>query len=290
MGDLNRSRAALLAATCIFGTIGVVRHYLPVPSGFLAMARGLLGAAFLLLLLRVRGRTLSGQAVRGELWKLLLSGAMIGVNWILLFESYRYTTVAVATLCYYMAPVFILLAAPFLLRERLTLRKLVCVAVALLGMALVSGVTGVSDPPDWRGVLCGLAAAVLYAGVVLVNKYIHGVPAFDKTIVQVGTAGVLLVPYVILTEDLSAIAFTPRTVALLLTAGLLNTGVAYALYFGSIDALPAHTLALVSYLDPVVALLLSVLLLREPMTAATALGAVLILCAAAAAELPERSH
>ena len=288
--EAARARASLIASMCIWGTIGLLRRFLPVPSAFLAMTRGLLGAAFLLLYVRLRGKTLSRGAVRANLASLLLSGAMIGFNWILLFEAYRYTTVAIAELCYYMAPVFILIAAPFVLHERLTLRKALCVAAALLGMTLVSGAlrAGFSGAAEWRGILFGLAAAVLYAAVVLLNKRIRGIDAYDKTIVQIGAAGVVLIPYVLLTGELSAVTFTPRVVALLLIAGLVHTGVAYALYFGSMDALSAHTVALLGYLDPVLAVLFSALLLREPMSPLQALGAALILCAAIAAELPEK--
>ena len=290
--EVTRARLALIGSMCIWGTIGLVRRFLPVPSGFLAMARGLLGAAFLLLLVRLRGGRLSREAIRANGWRLLGSGAMIGFNWILLFEAYRYTTVAIAELCYYMAPVFILIAAPFVLRERLTLRKLLCVASALLGIALVSNLvqTGFSGVGEWRGVLFGLAAAVLYACVVLLNKQIRDIDAYDKTIVQIGVAGAVLIPYVLLAEKLSAIEFMPTVVILLLVAGLLHTGVAYALYFGSMDALPAHSLALLGYLDPVIAVLLSALLLREPMSLLQALGAVLVLFAAILAELPERPN
>lgn len=288
--EVAYARLALICSMCIWGTIGLLRRFLPVPSGFLAMVRGLLGAAFLLLLVRLRGEKLSRAAIRSNGWRLIVSGSMIGFNWILLFEAYRYTTVAIAELCYYMAPVFILITAPFVIHERLTLRKLLCVIAALLGIALVSDLvqTGFSGVGEWRGVLFGLAAAVLYACVVLLNKQIHDISAYDKTIVQIGVAGTVLIPYVLLTEDLSAIEFTPTVVILLLVAGLLHTGVAYALYFGSMDALSAHSLALMGYLDPVIAVLLSALLLREPMTLSQAIGAVLVLCAAVIAELPER--
>jgi len=287
--EVTRARLSLIASMCIFGTIGLVRRYLPVPSGFLAMARGLLGALFLLALVHLRGNRLDRDAIRPMLSRLLLSGAMIGFNWILLFEAYRYTTVAIATLCYYMAPVFILITVPFVLHERLTLRKALCILAALLGMALVSGVSGSAGAVDWRGILCGLGAAVLYACVVIVNKFIRYVPAYDKTIVQIGTAGAVLIPYVIVVEGLSEVRFTPTVVLMLLLAGLVHTGCAYALYFGSIDALSAQTLALLSYLDPVIAILLSALVLRERMTGAQAIGAILILCAAVVAVLPERS-
>ncbi|MCR5824983.1 MAG: DMT family transporter [Oscillospiraceae bacterium] len=286
---MTRARLSLIAAMCIWGTIGLVRRFLPVSSGFLAMSRGLMGAAFLLLLIRLRGNRLSAASVRANGALLALSGAMIGFNWILLFEAYRYTTVAIAELCYYMAPVFILIAAPFVLRERLTLRKLLCVAAALVGMALVSELTktGFAGVGDGRGILFGLSAAALYACVVLLNKRIHGIDALDKTVVQIACAGLVLIPYVLLTEDLSAMTLTPLSVALLLMVGLVHTGLAYALYFGSMEVLPAHTLALLGYLDPVLAILFSALLLREPMSLMQALGAVLILCAAIVAELPE---
>jgi len=287
--EVTRARLSLIASMCIFGTIGLVRRYLPVPSGFLAMARGLLGALFLLALVHLRGNRLDRDAIRPMLSRLLLSGAMIGFNWILLFEAYRYTTVAIATLCYYMAPVFILITVPFVLHERLTLRKALCILAALLGMALVSGVSGSAGAVDWRGILCGLGAAVLYACVVIVNKFIRYVPAYNKTIVQIVTAGAVLIPYVIVVEGFSEVHFTPTVVLMLLLTGLVHTGCAYALYFGSIDALSAQTLALLSYLDPVIAILLSALVLRERMTGAQAIGAILILCAAVVAELPERS-
>ncbi len=285
-----RARLSLVAAMFIFGTIGVLRRYLPVPSGFLAMTRGLIGAAVLLLLVRLRGGRLDRAAIRANLWKLCLSGALIGFNWILLFEAYRYTTVAVAELCYNMAPVFVLIAAPFVLRERLTLRQFLCVVVALFGIALVSDLAhaGFSGAAEWRGVLLGLSAAVLYASVVLLNKRIHDIGAYDKTIVQIGAAGVVLIPYVLLREDLSSVVFTPSVCVLLLVAGLVHTGLAYALYFSAVGVLPAHSLAILGYLEAVLAVLSSVLLLREPMAAAQFFGAALILCAAVTAELPEK--
>ena len=284
-----RARLALVASMCIFGTIGLLRRALPVPSGFLAMLRGLLGSLSLLLWVLLRGGRLSREAIRANLWRLMLSGILNGFNWILMFEAYRHTTIATATLCYYMAPVFTLAAAPIVLKEHLTLRKALCLAAALLGMVFVSGVarTGFSGAAEWRGAALALAAAVLYAVVVLMNKQMRGIGAYDRTIVQIGVAGAVLSPYVALTEGLASVAFTPAVVVILLVAGLIQTGLAYALYFSSVDFLPAHSLALMSYLDPVVAVLLSALVLREPMTPYDILGAVLILCAAIVAELPE---
>ena len=279
----------LTLSMVIFGTIGIFRRYIPLPSSLVAMTRGLIGMLFLLLVMVLRKRGMNRAAVRRKLGMLCLSGAAIGVNWILLFEAYNYTSVATATLCYYLAPMFVILASPLVVGERLTAKKLICVLTALLGMVFVSGVleTG-GGSSDLKGVLLGLGAAVLYASVVLMNKQLGDVPAYDRTIVQLGSSAAVLLPYVLLVEEVSIEAFTPGVIALLLVVGVVHTGIAYALYFGSLMQLKAQTAAILSYIDPVVAVLLSALVLREHMSLLSGLGAVLVLGAAVVSELPSR--
>jgi len=288
--DVNKSRWMLISSMLIFGTIGIFRKYIPLPSSVLAMARGWIGMAFLAAVLLLKRQKLNRKAIGRNFPCLLASGIMMGFNWILLFEAYRYTSVATATLCYYMAPIFVVLVSPMLLKERLSRKKLLCVGAALAGMVLVSGVTkaGFRGAEEWTGVLLGLGAAVLYAGVVLLNKFIRELNVYDKTIVQLGAAAVVLLPYTLLTEDFSQITFEPLAVGLLLVVGIVHTGIAYALYFGSLKDLPGQTVALFSYIDPVCAIILSSLLLQEAMGAAEGIGAVLVLCAALVSELPER--
>lgn len=266
-------------AMVIFSTIGIARRSIPLPSAALAMARGFIGALSLLLFKAFRREKFAWPAVRENFWKLCLSGAFVALNWILLFEAYRYTTVATATLCYYMAPVFVTLFSPVFFRERLTIRKLLCVGAALAGMVLVSGVlkTGFGGAGELMGVLCGLGAAVLYAGVTVINKTVRGVPPFDKTIVQLASAFVVILPYVLLTASGGDLALTPGAAGLVLLVGVVHTGAAFALFFGSVEHIPAQAAALLSYLDPVLAILLSAVFLREPLGAETVLGAVLVL-------------
>ena len=279
----------LTLSMVIFGTIGVFRRYIPLPSSLVAMTRGLTGMLFLLLVMVLRKCGMNRTAVRRKLGLLCLSGAAIGVNWILLFEAYNYTSVATATLCYYLAPMFVILASPLVVGERLTAKKLICVLTALLGMVFVSGVLeSGGGSSDLKGVLLGLGAAVLYASVVLMNKQLGDVPAYDRTIVQLGSSAAVLLPYVLLTEDMGALTFTPNTIGLLLVVGIVHTGIAYALYFGSLMQLKAQTAAILSYIDPVVAVLLSALVLREHMSLLSGLGAVLVLGAAVVSELPSR--
>ena len=287
---VNKHQLALMAAMTIFGTIGIFRRYIPLPSGAVALARSAIGALLLLAALLFRRQRLNGAAIRKNLPLLLLSGACLGFNWVLLFEAYKYTSVAVATLSYYMAPVFLILAAPFFFGERLTLKKGACAAVALLGMVLVSGVleTGVSNTAELRGILMGLLAAVLYATIVIINKGMHGISPLDKTVVQFGVSTAVLLPYVLLAEEVTLSLLTPTTTVLLLLVGVLHTGFAYALYFGAVEKLRAGTVALFSYIDPVLAVVLSALVLKEPMTWPGAVGAVLILGAAFMSEYQKK--
>ena len=283
----NFARGQLIGAVVIFGTIGIFRRFIPLSSAMLAMVRGLVGVLFLLLIMAIIRKRPDGHAIRRNLALLLISGALIGFNWILLFEAYNYTSVATGTLCYYMAPVFVVFASPFVLRERLTWRRLLFSLVALIGMVLVSDIlrVGFSDLSELKGVFLGLGAAVLYATVILLNKKLKDISAYDRTVVQLSAAFAVLVPYVFFTEDVTAISPTPLSIILLLVVGIIHTGLAYALYFASMDKLPAQTVALYSYIDPILAVLLSALFLKESMSIGGVIGAILIIGATMASEL-----
>ena len=291
----NKTALALLSLTLsmvIFGTIGIFVRHIPLPSSVIAFFRGLVGTVFLLLVIRFSGKQVSIAAVKRNLPKLCVSGAALGLNRILLFEAYRYTTVATATLCYYLAPIIIMLVSPMILKERLTAKKALCILSALIGMVFVSGVTQGSLPEasELRGILFGLAAACLYATVVLINKRIQGIEALDRTVVQLGISAVVLAPYILATENLFVLLpqLSLISALLLVFVAIVHTGVAYALYFSSIRDISAQTAALFSYIDPVVAILLSACLLGESMTVSSVIGAVMILGSAIVSELPEK--
>lgn len=290
MGQENSAKISLILSMVIFGTIGIFRKFIPLPSGIVACARGILGVTFLLAFIKIKKIKMDRESI-GNHWKILvISGAFIGLNWVLLFESYRYTSVAVATLCYYMAPIFVMMVSPFLLKEKLTAKKILCVLAALLGMVFVSGILdgGISDISELKGVLFGLGAAALYASVVLMNQKLRKVPTYDKTIMQLAVAAAVLIPYIFVAEDFSGVTLTPFIVVMLFIVGVVHTGIAYALYFGSMNDLKAQTVALFSYIDPIVAIILSALFLKEPMTIYSGIGAVLVLGATMISELPEK--
>ena len=274
----KKAKLQLIAAMFIFGTIGLFVRWIPLPSSVIALARGVIGMLFLLLVMAAKKIPLSKKTIGKNLPWLLLSGVLLGFNWILLFESYRYTSVAISTLCYYMAPILIILASPLVLREKLTVKKLVCVLAALGGMVCISGVLSEGIPA---------MGEVLYAAIVLANKHIHDISAYEKTIFQLGISVLAMLPYCVLTVSPDDLTFAPNVLWLLLLVGILHTGVTYYLYFGSMEYIPAQSVAVISYIDPVIAVLSSVLILREPMQISEGLGAVLILGAAVASELGE---
>lgn len=273
----------------IFGTVGIFVRFIPMASAAIAFCRGVLGCIFLLLLMAATGKKISVGDIKKNLWVLAISGAAIGINWILLFEAYRHTTVAIATICYYLAPAFVTLGSP-LVGEKLTAKKLGCIGVAMVGMVFVSGVLQGSQNGSLLGVLLGVGAAVFYASVILLNKKLSPIGAYDKTLCQLGAASIVVAPYILLSGAISFAEMSALGWVMLAVVGIVHTGIAYALYFGGIRDVNAQTAAILSYLDPVLSIILSALILREQLDVFSILGAVLILGSALYSELPGRKN
>ena len=271
----------------IFGTIGLFVKYIPLSSGIIAMVRGYLGALFLLLIMLLSGKKLNLPAIKSNIIALLVSGTAIGINWILLFESYNYTSVAIATLCYYMQPVLLVFMTPVILKFKPSRKKIICIIPAIIGMVLVSGVFSSDASANPTGIILGLLAALFYTSVILTNKFLENISSFDSTVIQLFIAAVVITPYNLISgiQDISSVDI--KSLILLLIVGFLHTGFTYWLYFGSIKALPSETVAIYSYIDPAFAILLSVFILREPMSISGIMGALLILGACIFSELGE---
>lgn len=267
----------MIFAMSVFGTLGVFVRYIPLPSGSLAFLRGVIGVVFLLIVKAIKRSPVDFGAIKKNLLPLCLSGAFIGINWILLFQAYKLTTVSTATLCYYMSPVFITLFSPIILRERLSVKKAVCIFTAFIGMIFVSGVFSAPENMSPAGIACGLGAAFFYSAVVLTNKKLKDISDCDMTLFQLAAAAVVILPYTLLCEKVTAETITPLSVIMILTVGVIHTGFTYNLYFRAIASLPAQTSAVLGYIDPVVALILSAIFLSEPLDLFGYIGAVLIL-------------
>ena len=295
-----QSYGLMIGSMLIFGTIGIFRKFIPLSSAFLAFARGVLGTVFLCIFVKVRGRKLFHGIGKKNFFLLFAIGAGIGVNWLLLFEAYNRTTVAIATLCYYMAPTIVILLSPLVFREKLTAKKLLCALISIIGMVFVSGVFDTSAAAGGSassgttpaGILFGLGAAVLYAVVVILNKKVQIEDAYEKTVIQLASAAAIMIPYLLLTEDLGSIRLTGFSLPMLLIVGIVHTGMAYAMYFSSMNDLKAQSIAVLSYIDPVSALILSAVFLQESLSVFGIVGAVLIIGAALFSEMefPKPCH
>ena len=272
------ARAGLCLSMAVFGTIALFTRAIPLSSGELALLRAVMAACFVAVYMHAKGQRISLAAIRPALPLLLLSGMAMGFNWILLFEAYRYTTVSNATLSYYFAPVIVTVASPLLFRERMTKLQLLCFIMSTLGLALIVGVHDLAaSGTHMIGILFGLGAACLYATVILLNKRIKTVSGLERTLVQFIAAILVLTPYVLATTGVNLGALNPAGAICLLVLGLVHTGMAYCMYFSSLRDLPGQEAAILSYIDPLVAVLISVLVLGEAMTLTQAVGGALIL-------------
>ncbi len=270
-------RMMLILSMAIFGTLGPFVRNIPVSSGELALYRAVLAAALIGFFLLATGQRIPFAAIRKEVPLLLFSGMAMGINWILLFEAYKYTTVSAATLSYYFAPVIVTLVCPVLFREKLTARQILCFLMSTLGLVLITGTGTRGGGTDLIGIGFGLGAAVFYAAVILLNKFIKNVEGIHRTFLQFLAAIVVLLPYVLLSSGMTLGRLDGLGWINLLIVGLVHTGLTYCMYFSSLKELPGQKAAILSYIDPLVAVLISVTLLGEVMTAVQALGGALIL-------------
>ncbi len=278
MNHHGKARLLMTASMAIFGTLGLFTRNITVSSGELALYRAILAAALIALYLLAARQPIRLAQIRGELPLLLLSGVAMGINWILLFQAYRYTTISMATLSYYFAPVIVTAVSPVLFRERMTKKQLLCFLLSTAGLVLIigAGETGGSGT-DLTGILFGLGAAVFYAAVILLNKRIRQVAGIHRTFLQLVAAAVILLPYVALTGGSSLGSLSALGFGCLLVVGLIHTGITYCMYFTALRDLSGQEAAILSYIDPLVAALVSVALLGEAMTLWQAVGGAMIL-------------
>ena len=275
---MKRARMMLVTSMVIFGTIGLFKRFIPVTSGELALYRAVLAAVLVGGVLLFTRQKIPFRAIVKQVPLLLLSGAAMGVNWILLFEAYEKTSIALGTISCYFAPVIVTILCPLLFREKLTGKQILCFLISTVGLVIITlaAEQGGEDAPrnDLVGILFGLGAAAFYATVILLNKFIKGVEGLHRTLLQFIAAIAILVP---LTSGVTLGGMDATGWVCLLIVGLVHTGVTYCMYFSSLKELPGQTVAILSYIDPLVAVAVSVLVLQEPMNAWQWIGGAMIL-------------
>lgn len=272
------TKAMLIASMIIFGTLGLFTRNISVSSGELALYRAVLASGLIIIYLAVTRQKIDFKKIKKEIPLLLASGMAMGINWILLFQSYKYTTISVATLSYYFAPVIVTVVCPFLFREKLTAKQIICFVMSTAGLILIIGIGSIGQgSSDLIGILFGLGAAVFYAAVILLNKFIKNVTGIHRTLLQFFAAILILMPYVALTGGMHLGELNGIGWGCLLTVGLVHTGITYCMYFSALKDLTGQEAAILSYIDPLTAVLVSTLILGESISFQQVLGGILIL-------------
>ena len=265
--------ALFILSLLLFGTNGLYVANISVASGHIVLFRTLIGGFVLTGLVLLRGG-FDRDAVRSEFGMLLAGGTALGLNWVALFGAYRLLNVSLATLIYYAGPMLVILFSPLLFREKLTGIRTAAVVIVAVGLLLISGSIasgGLSIP----GLLAAAASALFYAALIVFNKRILKTGGLQTAAIELDVAFAVVLVYVLLTSGLPHP--TRGDLPYLLLIGLLNTGLAYVLYFSGLQKLPAQSVALISYIDPVSALFFSAVFLGESLTVPQILGAVLII-------------
>jgi len=273
-----RARLLFAFSMVMFGTIPLFVRHIGLSSGEQAFCRAFLATVLIGIYMIVTKTKIDFRRFRKEIPLLMVTGMIMGFNWVLLFQAYRYTTVSVATLSYSFAQVIVMVACPLLFKEKLTWRQIVCFIMSTVGLFLVIGVGDLSSGSSHlKGVLFGLTGALCYATVILVNKFIKGVDGIPRAFLQLAAAAMILLPYVLSTSGLNLNLLDMGGWACLLTLGLIHTGVLYCIYFSTLKEIPGHKAAIFSYLEPLGAMIISVSFLDEKMTLLQVVGGMMIL-------------
>ena len=283
---LRLSYGMYILSMLIFGTNGILVHHISLASSQIILMRTLIGGLLLTLIVLLRGG-FDRAGIRADLLPLLLGGSVLGLNWVALFEAYRQLNVSLATLIYYVGPILVLLFSPLLFREKLNSRKITSVVFVAVGLVCISGSIALRGM-SMRGLLTAVVSALFYAAVIIFNKRITHTGGLQTAALELDIAFVIVLIYMMLTVGLPHPAVSD--IPWIAVIGLINTGIAYLLYFSGLQKLPAQSAALISYVDPVSALVFSALFLHETMTPVQILGAVLIIGGAVFGELKSRNQ
>ena len=262
----------------VFGTIAIFVKNIELSAGEIALYRAIIASFAIAAYMIYTKKKILFDEIKKELPLLFISGAAMGFNWIFLFEAYNYTAVSIATLSYYFAPVIVIIISPILFKEKMTVKQIICFIMAAAGLVMIVGIGSMDKSSNnLLGIGFGIGAAVLYATVILLNKFIKNVTGIDRTLIQFLAAVIILFPYVLRTTGFNIGTLDISGLLNLIILGLFHTGVTYCLYFSSIRDLRGQEAAILSYIDPLVAIIISFTVLGESINIMQVLGGAMIL-------------
>lgn len=275
-----RARISIIISMIVFGSIGIFVRNINLSSLEIALLRATIASLFLIAVGIVIKIDISIEAIKANGLLLILSGASMGLGWILLFQGYKYTTISNATLGYYSASIFVIILSPIVLKEKITLTKAICVFTAMLGLFLIVSTGNDNNGGTYNhllGMVYVISGAILYAAVILINKRIKNLPSFETALLQLMVAAITLLPVVLLQFNPGMLNMGMKSWINIFLLGIVHTGLAYLLYFGSVKELSAQSIAILSYIDPISAVTMAIIFLKEDLTLVKIIGGILIL-------------
>lgn len=272
-----------LGAVLIYGTIGYFLHYINCASEFVVMCRGIIGSIFIFLVMLLKKDLPDFKAIKKNLPYLVVSGVCLGINWIFLFAGYEYA-ISITSLLNYIAPIIAVIVSVFLYKEKLSKKQIICVILAFLGIILLSGIFEEELTYDYHCFLYGFIAAIAFVVIMFANKKQKNIKPLDRTIVQLFISFLTVLP-VVLIRKLVPVSLDDQSIRILIMLGIVHTGIAYILYFNSIDSLPMDKVAILGYVEPVLTIIIGTVVFKENMTLLGAIGAILILFSALYSEI-----
>ena len=284
---MNFALAKHLFSLLLFGSNGIVASRIALTSYEIVFLRCLLGSLLLGALVLAARKPLELFREKRSPLLITASGIAMGASWMFLYEAFTQIGVSFATLTYYCGPVILVALSPLLFGERLTRLKLAALAMVAAGAVLLNG--PLAGGASLWGLFCGVMAAFCYVAMVTFNKKAKGVSGMENTLLQLIAALGTVTLFLLWKQGLS-LDVAAGDWPYVLVLGLLNTGYACWLYFSSIGRLPVQTVAVCGYVEPLSAVLFSVILLGETMSAWQALGAVLIFSGAVLSQMPRSKN
>ncbi|MGM9567035.1 MAG: DMT family transporter [Clostridia bacterium] len=262
----------------LFGSNGVISGMIALNSYEIVLTRTVLGSAFLILLLQISRQKLQIFRYKKEIPYMLLSGVALAANWMFLFEGYTQVGVSITILLCYCGPILVMLVSPFFFNERITAPKIIGFCAAMMGMVFINGQSLQAGKSLW-GIFCGVMAAVTYVFMVISNKKATHITGLENSTIQILISFIAVAVFVVCKQGFTLHIQSSDWIPILVL-GILNTGIGMYLYFSPISKLPVQSVAICGYLEPLSAVIFSVLFLHEEMLPLYIIGGILIISGA----------
>ncbi len=283
MNDKTSGTIEMTAAMVISGTIGWFVVVSGQPIIDLLFWRCVFGAATLLIVCAAMGMLSGKLSFRLFCWS-ALGGAAIVLNWLLIFASFSRASISIATTVYNTQPFILVALGALFFKEKLTATKVMWLGLAFAGLVLIvqaKPAAAYAGTDYVSGVFMALGAAFFYALAAVITKKLTGTPPHMIALAQVCVGIVMIAPF----ANLSGLPTDSWAWGSFLIMGVIYTGLVFVLLYGAIQKLPTHVAGALSFIYPLVSIVVDFVAFGHRLQAVQFVGAAAILIAAAALNL-----